>query len=1007
MAEVYRGVDTRLNRPVAIKVLPELVSQKPELRARLEMEARAISKLSHPNICTLYDIGHAEGVDYLVFEFLEGKTLRGELAAGALPMRRVISLAAQMADGLAKAHEEGVVHRDLKPENLMVVGETVKILDFGLAKLAETLEAEGETDDDAPTVELKTEAGTVMGTVAYMSPEQLGARRLDFRSDQFSLGLVLYEMATGKRPFRGKTHAQMLMALVRDEPEPLAELAPNAPQPFCWVVERCLAKAAEDRYAATRDLARDLQAIRDRVADLQIARPGARGASHLPTPRNELVGREKELAELRELLGRREVRLVTVTGPGGIGKSRLALEVARGSAEEFSGGVYFVALSHVEDAEGVAPAIAQALGVRERAGETPVDGVKEFLRTAGGPVLLLVDNFEQVTAAAPLLGELLSAAGSLKLLVTSRAALRIYDEREFAVPPLGLPDPRRELPDADELEKCAAIALFVRRATAVRPDFRLSGENSAAVAEICARLDGLPLAIELAAARVKLLPPAAMLTRLASRLQLLTGGARDLPERQQTLRQAIDWSYELLDAAEQRLFRRLGVFAGGCTLDAVEAVCDAQMDLQMDVLDGMSSMVDKSLARQTEHGDGEPRFVMLETLREYAMEKLAENNEEIATRKAHAAYCLVLAEEGAAEEQGAQAVKWMQRFELEHDNFRAALLWLEQSGNTEWGLRLGTALFRFWEGREYLTEGREHLGKLLKMGGAAAPGVRMRALFAAGVLAWEQGDRATSEMMVRESLDIAREIGDERSMAVSLNALAVTAQDAGELEAARGHQEEALRLWRNLGERVSVARALSNLGNVAKLQGEFARARELYRESLGIFEEVGDATGVAWTRNQEGDTAREQGDQAGARMLYEQSLSAFRKLGDHFGIAGTLADLGNLACEQEKFAEADALYRESAGMFQALENKRGVARVLEAFACSAAARGEAERALRLAGAATALRQSIGAPLRAVEQARLERRLEPARVAAGVAQGRMAWLEGWVMPAEEALGEAMG
>ena len=227
MAEVYRGVDTRLNRPVAIKVLPERVSQKPELRARLEMEARTISKLSHPNICTLYDIGHAEGVDYLVFELLEGKTLRQELAAGAMPMRKVISLAAQIADGLAKAHEEGVVHRDLKPENLMVCGETVKILDFGLAKMAEELEAEAETEDEGVTVELKTEPGTVMGTVAYMSPEQLGARKLDFRSDQFSLGVVLYEMVAGKRPFRGKTHTQMLMALVQDEPEPLAESAPS------------------------------------------------------------------------------------------------------------------------------------------------------------------------------------------------------------------------------------------------------------------------------------------------------------------------------------------------------------------------------------------------------------------------------------------------------------------------------------------------------------------------------------------------------------------------------------------------------------------------------------------------------------------------------------------------------------------------------------------------------------------------------------------------------------
>ena len=348
-----------------------------------------------------------------------------------------------------------------------------------------------------------------------------------------------------------------------------------------------------------------------------------------------------------------------------------------------------------------------------------MDALKEHLRNSSGSAsLLLIDNFEHLVEAAPLLAEVLEQAPSLKLLVTSREALHVYNEHEFPVPPLALPDAKKVV-SANELSKFSAISLFVQRATAVRPNFEITDENAPIVAEICARLDGLPLAIELAAARIKLLSVSAMRTRLASRLQLLTGGARDLPARQQTLRQAIDWSYDLLAKPEQKLFRRLSVFFGGCTLEAVEAVCDTKKDLGVDVLDGMSSMVDKSLVRQTEQADGEPRFVMLETIREYAFIKMSGCGEEPLTRRAHAAYCLVLAEEGAAEDRG-ETDRLLDRFEIEHDNFRAALEWLTETGNAEWGLRLGVALFRFWEMREHLSEGRERLEKLLKLEGASA-----------------------------------------------------------------------------------------------------------------------------------------------------------------------------------------------------------------------------------------------------------------------------------------------
>jgi predicted ATPase len=497
-----------------------------------------------------------------------------------------------------------------------------------------------------------------------------------------------------------------------------------------------------------------------------------------------------------------------------------------------------------------------------------------------------------------------------------------------------------------------------------------------------------------------------MQTRLASRLQLLTGGARDLPQRQQTLRAAIDWSYDLLSAAEQKLFRRLSVFVGGCTLEGVEAVCDTKGDLELDLLDGMTSMVDKSLLQQVEQANGESRFAMLETIREYAREKLGASGEEALTKRAQAAYCLVLAEEVVAEQAGGEASQWLEQFTLEHDNFRAALDWLTETGEAEWGLRLGAGLFRFWETREYLAEGSDSLDKVLKLKSAAPTKARARALFAAGVLASEQGNYAGANSLFGESLEIARDLGDKHCAAVSLNAMGVNARDRGDLAVAHSLFEESLALWRGSGDLKAIARALSNLANVLKLQGQYEHAHNLHAECQAIFQGLEDFTGVGWSLNSQGDVAREQGATAAARVLYEQGLEIFRKLGDRWGIAGTLADLGNLAREERDCGAAHLLYRESLKAFQELDHKRGVARLLECCACSAAMELQAERSLRLAGAAAALRQNIGAPLTPVEQSKLESILDPARQALSNTAGAMAWLEGWSMPVGKAVEEAL-
>ena len=999
MGEVYRARDTRLGREVAIKTVSLHHHSQAEALTRFEMEARSASALNHPNIVTIYELGCVDNTHFIAMELVCGETVRQLLASGPIPFRKAIAIAAQVADALARAHEIGIVHRDLKPDNLMVsVDGAAKVLDFGLAKL---LALEPSPDADASTSISKDEA--VMGTLGYMSPEQANGSKLDFRSDQFSFGSVLYEMVTGVPAFQKETAAETAAAILRDEPERIASRMLQAPAPFIWIVERCLAKDPKQRYASTRDLARDLAAVRDRLADAPAHHSEPR-PSNLPVPRTAFIGREPEAAALRQLLGRDDVRLVTLTGPGGIGKTRLALQVAGEIGQQFPSGVCFVSLSVVGEPGLLASTIAQAVGVRETGNQSAQESLKDYLGGLDQPMLLLLDNFEHLVSAAQVISDLLSVGPKLKIVVTSQSPLHVYGEHEFPVPPLALPDPKSLLP-LDVLSRLPAIALFVERARAVKHDFALSNENAPAVAAVCARLDGLPLAIELAAARIKLLSPAAMLMRLESCLNLLTGGARDLPVRQRTLRGTVDWSYGLLNPAEQTLFRRLSVFSGGCTLEAVEAVCDTAGDLGLDVLDGVASMVDKSLTQQVEEAAGETRFVMLSTIREYALERLAASDDVAATRRSHAAYYLVLAEEGALE--AAAHPEWLDRFEVEHDNFRAALEYLIKTGDADWGLRLGTALFHFWETREYLTEGRSRIARLLALEEAAArPKLRSRLLFSAAVLAGEQGDYTSAQRLFDESLETCLELNDKRGVAVALNALAVNARDRGEIATASLLFERCVAIWRDEGDPADVARALSNLANVTKLQGEAARAASLYDECLAIFRKVDDVAGIAWTLNYQGDVAREGNDLTAARSFYEQSLAAFSLSRDGWGIASALSDLAGLSWDQGDNDEARRLYGESIQMFQNLGHKRGIARVLECLAANAAAQSNAVQSLRFAGAAAALRERLVAPLTPAEQHKLEKVLEFARRTLGNAAGMAAWMEGWALPVEQAIQEAL-
>jgi predicted ATPase len=998
MGEVYRATDLRLGREVAIKtVLLDKVAPQADL-ARLDQEARSACALNHPNIVTIYELGQVDGTRFIAMEFCSGVTIREMLSTGQIAFRKVLSIATQIADALAKAHEIGVVHRDLKPENLMVASDgTAKVLDFGLAKF---LSSNPRVDDEA-TLPALTVVGTIMGTIGYMSPEQAIGGEVDFRSDQFSFGAVLYEMVTGSRAFQRKTPTETMAAVLRDQPERLASSTIPAPAPFIWILERCLAKDPSQRYSSTRDLARELHEVLNRLGDTSGPRSENR-TSNLPKPRTALFGRESQAEALIAILQREDLRLVTLTGPGGIGKTRLALDVAHKVISGFPGGVFLVALSVVSDPGAIAYAISQALGISDPSSDSAEQGLKRYLGALEEPLLLVLDNFEHLLAGAPLIGDLLSASPKLKVLVTSQSPLHVYGEQEFPVPPLALPA-LKTLPDIEVLSRLPAISLFVERARAVKHDFVLTKENAHAVASICTRLDGVPLAIELAAARVKLLTISAMQARLESTLGLLTGGARDLPTRQQTLRGTMDWSYSLLNEPEKRLFRRLSVFVGGTTLEGVEAVCDTAGDLGVDVLDGMASMVDKSLVQQVEHETGETRFAMLSTLREYALERLCESREEAATRRAHAAYFLVIAEEGVGDNE-TQSL-WLLRCDLEHDNFRAALDYLEKTGDAEWGMRLGRALFRYWETRKHIIEGRERISRLLQLEGASTrPSLRAPLLFAAAVLSGEQGDQLSAWKLFEESRNTCSAIGDTRGAVVATNALAVNARERGEFADAASLFEKCTDMWRELGDSADIARALSNLANVRKLQGDFERASSLYDECLTMFRQAGDVAGVAWTLNYKGDVASEMGDLAAARTFYEQSLAAFSLMRDGWGMASVLSDLATLSSKQNDHTEAKRLYGESIKMFSDLGHKRGVARVLELLACLAAAQSNAETSMRLAGAAASLRHRLGAPPTAAEQAKLNIALDSVRGALSNAASSATWMEGWTTPIELVIDE---
>ncbi len=790
-----------------------------------------------------------------------------------------------------------------------------------------------------------------------------------------------------------------------------------------------------------RDTSEDISATQPMV------HPAENRFQNLPAQLTSLVGREKEIKAVCTLLERDEVRLLTLTGTGGIGKTRLGIEVASHLSETFADGVVFVPLAPIIHPKLVLPSIKQALDLvqplRDQSTQH-IDDLKAFLRDRH--LFLVLDNFEQVLAAAPDITDLLLACPHLKVLVTSRAVLRVQGEYEFIVPPLALPK-WTHLPAIEVLTQYASVALFLERAQFIKPDLSLTKANMQAIATICVYLDGLPLAIELAAARVKLLPPAALLRHLTQthRLAVLTGGARNAPERQQTLRNTLAWSYNLLDQTEQQLYRLLSIFGGGCTLEAIEAISNAVIGNVISVLDTLASLIDKSLLHQSEQEGNEARFVMLETVREYGLDCLQTNGEDEVAWQALATYYLALAEQAESQYAGSEQVSWLQRLELEHENIRAVLKWLLERGEAGHGmtlaLRLGAALRNFWVVRGPFREGRVFLERALTVREGVAREVQAKALFAATNLAFLQSDFDAAETYCQESLKLFRELGDRPGVAYALYLQAWVARDdiLIDIELA----EEALRLFREIGDREFVAWSIYTLAYLESLRGEYESAFGLIKESLALHKVLGNTRGVAHTLltvslihvvsqgdmaladayldeslplfkeldDQDGfatagilrgQLALYRGDVAQARSLFEESLKRYKKLGSLQGMIHALYHIARATAAQGDEKTASAFYRESLDIARKLKMKEWIAACLDGLADVAMSEDRCDWAVCLRGTAEALRKAVHIPIPLIDRASYERSVNSTRARMCANTFENLWALGRALTCEQVL-----
>lgn len=986
MGEVYLAEDEHLRRKAALKFLASEFSSNADHVERFLREARAASALNHPNICTIYEINAQCESPYIAMEFIEGETVSTMIRRRRRNVRQTLDIAAQVCSALVEAHDAGIVHRDIKPANIIVSSRgQAKILDFGLVKLVES-----ESIASAGSQQLLTKAGMIVGTASYMSPEQARGQEVDGRSDVWSLGVVLYEMLTGELPFSGETSTDTLAAILTKTPTPPSELVPEISPELEGIVMKALRSNRELRYKSASALLRDLRELIRKLEFEELQRTGGaegkeeatfifdkaptevvsrkittqdagsmgRRTSNLRRDLAPIIGRRSEISEVTHLLRDPNVQMVTLTGIGGTGKTRLAHAVAEAMLPEFEDGVYMIELSSVTLPELVPTTIAQPLGIEDR-GRPLMETLKDHL--ADKRMLLVLDNFEQIIDAAPQISELLTAGDGVKILVTSRFLLRITAEREFVVPPLS-PPPDELLASFENIKRNDAVQLFCERAHSADPAFQLTEKNARNVAEICSRLEGLPLAIELAAARTRVLSPSEILSKLENRLRFLTGGARDLPERQRTMQGAIDWSHDLLEEVEKVIFRRLSVFAGNFSIEAAEAVCSvADSNKTVDVVDTITSLLDKSLLLRHEGQDGERRFGMLEVVREYAGSALEAAGEHDAVSRAHAEYFVSLGERAEPFLQAAQTAEWLDRLEDEHDNLRAAMQWSLNNDPTM-AVRLAVSVRNFWLLHSHLSEGYRWLKAALERGGEPPPQLRFKLMNGLGLAARFRGDYQTARKAYEEGLAAGREAGDKQGVALSSRGLGLVAMQQGDARAAQEYFESGLAISRDLGDKFGIAISLSFLGDLARSEKDFSRARPLFEESLSLFRELDNKSAVSDALN---------------------------------NLASACLKGGDLRVAKQHFAEA-------ANLALDLGNKMTMSYSLDGFAALAVEQGDFASAAQLCGAAEALRDAIGYKIEPAEEVFKEDYLAKLRTQMDEASFSQAFARGRATPPEAAI-----
>ncbi len=948
MGIVYRAHDTLLNRPVAVKVL-SATGLGTAGKARLLAEAQAAAKLNHPNIVNVYDAGETEGRPFIVMELVEGEPLRQHQPQ---TLGDALILVRQICAALEHAHANGIIHRDLKPENIVLTKtQTVKLMDFGLARMSE-----------GPRL---TEEGTLVGTMSYLAPELIQGQRATVQSDLYALGVMLYELTTGRPPFTGDNLAVLLSQHVYAEPASPRAHNPDISPDLDALILQLLHKQPADRPTSAAEVAQALGHMLPTPAlSALLSSRATAPTTNLPTQLSKFVGREKEIAQLKKRLA--ENRLVTLTGSGGVGKTRLAIQVASELLSEFPHGAWLVDLASLADPALVPQTAATVLDVKPQGNQPVLAALSDYLRAK--KLLLVLDNCEHlIEACAQLAESLLRTCPDLRLLTTSREALGVEGEATVRVPSLSLPSSQNTTFAA--IAEAEAVQLFVERAAAALPGFTLTEANAPTVAQVCRRLDGIALAIELAASRVKLLKVEQIAARLDDAFRFLTGGSRTALPRQQTLRATIDWSYTLLSELERRLLCRLSVFAGGWTLEAAEAVCAGQGIEPYGILDLLTQLVNKSLvAAEREQGE-EARYRLLETIREYALERLAASGESENIRREHARFFLGLAQEAEPHLTSAARGVWLERLKIEHDNLRAALQRASESGEALTGLQLATALHWFCYLLGYLSEGRSWLeGALAQATILDAPAARAKALSGAGNLAWFQGEYTVARSMLEESITISRALGPpgKPNLAYALLWLGLVTRDQGDPAAARSLLEESVAICREIGDRWMLALALVSLGRTVTLSGDPAAARSILEEGGTIYREIRDKWGLAVSRNNLGLAALREGDYIRAVALYQEGVTLFWQVGE----------------------------------------KVFAARCLEELAWAVSMQGDYGRATRLFGVAEAQREAFAVYMPPAARTEHDRNVAAARAQLGEATFDLAWAEGRALTMEQAIEYAL-